>query len=146
MLRERAPLTLPVWTRLASPILMVPSSLSVVVVWRNVVAGKCYWKLAYDDDGNLRNMCDKCSRSFCTTRLLKKHCNESHSVSCATCDETFTTKMALDSHIQTCEQCKEIFCNKRAFSIHIGNAHILEYSFQNVNTSYDYVIVLSFYL
>lgn len=88
-------------------------------------------KLAYDDDGNLRNMCDKCSRSFCTSRLLKKHCNESHSVSCATCDETFTTKRALDSHIQkrvlfTCEQCKEIFCNKRAFSIHIGYAHILE--------------------
>ena len=88
-------------------------------------------RLAYDNDGNLRNSCDKCSSSFCTSRLLKKHCNESHTVSCTTCDESFTTKRALDSHNQkresvTCGQCKMIFCNKRAYCLHISFAHILE--------------------
>ena len=89
-------------------------------------------RLAYDHDGSLRNMCEMCSQSFCTSRLLKRHCNESHTVACATCDESFTTKRALDSHIQkrqsTCGECKKIFCSKIAFSLHKKYAHSVKIS------------------
>ena len=64
----------------------------------------------------MENVCELCDKSFCTSRLLKRHNNEVHKVSCTTCDETFTTKRALDIHIQredsfTCGHCKKIFCN-----------------------------------
>ena len=89
-------------------------------------------RLAYNDDGSLRNLCEMCSRSFCTSRLLKRHCNESHTVACTTCDQSFTTKRALDSHIQkrqsTCGECKKIFCNKDAFSLHKKYAHPIKIS------------------
>ena len=88
---------------------------------------KRHKRLAYDHDGCLRNLCDMCSSSFCTSRLLKRHCKEFHTVSCTTCDESFTTKSALFSHIQKrkliCEECKKIFCNKNAFSLHVIYAH-----------------------
>ena len=87
-------------------------------------------KLAYDEDGISRYLCNACPSSFCTSRLLKRHCNESHSVSCATCDETFTTKRALDHHIWkresfTCEECKKIFCNKNAFRLNMSCANFV---------------------
>ena len=91
---------------------------------------KRHKSLAYDNYGSLRNSCDKCSSSFCTSRLLKRHCNESHTVSCTTCDESFTTKSALFCHIQkrksTCEECKKTFCNKNALSIHMIYAHLVK--------------------
>ena len=91
---------------------------------------KKHKRLAYENDGNLRNSCHKCFSSFCMSRLMKRHCNESHTVSCATCVESFTTKRALDHHIQkiesvTCGECRKIFCNKRAFCLHMSYAHIL---------------------
>ena len=83
---------------------------------------------AYDNDKNPRNLCAMCGKSFCTSRLLKRHLNLSHTVSCATCDESFTTKRALDHHIQkresvTCVECKKIFCNKKVFRVHMSYAH-----------------------
>ena len=83
---------------------------------------------AFDDDAIHRNICDLCGKTFCTSRLLKKHNTESHQVSCLTCDETFTTKRALDSHIQkrdsvTCVECNKIFCNKRPYSLHVSYTH-----------------------
>ena len=83
---------------------------------------------AYDHDKNPRNLCAMCGKSFCTSRLLKRHLNVSHTVSCTTCDESFTTKRALDHHIQKresviCGECKKIFCNKKAFCVHMSYAH-----------------------
>ena len=83
---------------------------------------------AFDDDEKPRNICDLCGKSFCTSRLLKRHNNESHQVTCPTCDEIFTTKRARDIHIQrresvTCVECNKIFCNKQAYSVHVSYTH-----------------------
>lgn len=82
----------------------------------------------YAHDDSPRNLCAKCGKIFCTSRLLKRHLNVSHAVSCSTCDESFTTKRALDHHIQkkssfTCVECQKIFCNKKAFVVHMSYVH-----------------------
>ena len=83
---------------------------------------------AYNHDETPQNVCDKCDKCFCTSRLLKRHMNTSHVASCTTCDETFSTKRALNHHIMkkesvTCSECNKVFCNKKAFCVHMSFVH-----------------------
>ena len=92
--------------------------------WKNYERHK---RQAYDAEDNVINVCEICGHRLFTSRLLNAH-HASHKVSCATCDQDFTTKRALDHHMQkrnsvACGQCGIQFCNKKAYCVHMSYVH-----------------------
>ena len=53
-------------------------------------------------EDNAEHLCEKCSQSFCSTRVLDLHCNDEHG-----------------QQRYTCPQCMKIFSNRKARATHV---------------------------
>ena len=85
-------------------------------------------------DSSFVHKCSQCQETFCTSKLLKSHCNFNHKkkISCEECGQSFTLKSSLEFHEKTrnsakCDECEKTFCNLKALSIHKNTIHDHDY-------------------
>ncbi|MPC33738.1 Zinc finger protein 1 [Portunus trituberculatus] len=89
-------------------------------------------------EGHKRNICSKCSQSFCSHKKLKAHMKEEHnfdlvskSYPCNKCSRTFLKRSSLYYHFkvhavddeEVCQKCGAFIKGKETFNLHMADHH-----------------------
>ena len=79
------------------------------------------------NEGIAKNVCEYCSKQFCTSKRLRAHVNSKHShFVCEFCDQSFINSSNLALHVKkrmkqslSCNICNKSLCNPRSLKVHM---------------------------